>query len=95
MTVLVKTRSIAESDKPKWKESLVMSLMSSEDSDDEGCFCVRPLSWRSEKATEFFYTLDKKHEKKQSVKSKKMRINGLNSDRPRPLVDSVPAWCLK
>ncbi len=57
VTALAKTRAIPEDIKPKWKESLVLPLISSEESDNEdneGSFNVRPLPWRSQKATEFF-----------------------------------------
>lgn len=97
LVTLVKTKSIAEDEKPKWKESLTLSLMSSEDSDDEGSFSVRPLPWRSQRATNFFHTLDGKYERKLSVKSKRMkyiRKEGLVSDRERPNTGSVPGWCL-
>ena len=96
---LAKTKAIPEKEKPKWKESLLLSLMSSEDSDDDGgSFNVRPLPWRNEKVTEFFYALDSKHERRLSVKSKRMtyeRRDGLASDRQCPATGSVPGWCIK
>ena len=95
---LAKTTAIPEGEKGKFKESLLGTLMSSEDSDDSGSFDVRPLPWRSHSATDFFNALDKKHEKRLSQKSRMMmysRKQGLASDRPKPATGSVPAWCLK
>ena len=70
-------------------------LISSEESgeEDEGQFIVRPLPWRSEKVDNFFATLDHKHEKRQTVRSKKMsygRKDGLPSDRPKPQDGTLP-----
>lgn len=96
---LVKSAGIRESDKGKWKESLVMSMMSSEDSDDDsGSFSVRPLPWRSERAAEFFRILDRKDEKRLTQRSKRMKYErrvGAASERPMPKAGSVPGWCLQ
>ena len=71
-------------------------LMNSEESEEDGAFSVRLLPWRSKKATDL-YSLDKKHEKRCSVRSKRMtfeRRDGDVSDRERPVEGSVPEWCL-
>ena len=40
---LQKSTSTSEKDKEKWKECLIEDLISSEDSDEDGSFLVRPL----------------------------------------------------
>lgn len=98
VAALAKSKAVTEQEKARWKEALLPSLVSSEDSDEEGSFTVRPLPWRSEKASEFFFTLDEKHERKRSIRSKMMtfqRNYGLPSDRQKPPVGTVPEWCLK
>ncbi len=95
---LQRTTAILEKDKSKWKECLVPEVMSSEDSEDDGSFTVRPLPWRSEKANSFLSSLDCKHGKKQSKKSKIMtlcRENRSPSDRSKPIDGSIPAWVFK
>ena len=72
--------------------------MSSEDSEDDGLFTVHSLPWRSEKATSLILSLDNKHKKKQSRKSKIMtfdRKDGTVLDRHKPTTGSVPAWAIK
>ena len=96
---LRKTRAIPDTEKPTWMECLVPELMSSEESEDDGSFTIRPLPWRSEKATSFLLGMDHKHQKRQSRKSLVMtfqRNEGtLPSDRPKPIDGSVPAWAVK
>ena len=95
---LRKTTAIPEKDKAMWMECLVPEVMSSEDSEDDGSFTVRPLPWRSGKATRFLTSLDLKHRKKQSRKSRVMtyqRSDGLPSDRPKPIAGCVPDWVIK
>lgn len=95
---LAKTRSLSDSDRSGLKVAVVPCLMSSEESDEDGSFTIRPLPWRSDKVNRLFKNLDSKHEKKQSRKSKMMtsvRKEGDASDRPQPAEGSVPAWCLQ
>ena len=98
--VLEKTTAISEEIKEKFLPCLVPDLISSEESgeEDEGQFIVRPLPWRSEKVDNFFATLDHKHEKRQTVRSKKMsygRKDGLPSDQPKPQDGTLPKWLFK
>ena len=77
---------------------LIEELISSEDSEDDGSFLVRPLPWRSEKVTNFFCGLAKKQDKKKSRKSKIMtfeRKTGPFSQRSKPLAGSTPAWAVQ
>lgn len=79
-------------------EAMIPELMSSEDSEDDGTFTIRPLTWRSSKASEILFALDDKHDKKRSRKSKVMkfkRLEGTPSDRPMPISGTVPSWCIK
>ena len=95
---LEKTRALPEHDKPLWKESLIVELMSSEESEDDKAFTIHPLPWRSMKATDFMHCLDSKHEKKKSRKSRVMtyeRHEGSLSDWPKPVDGSIPAWCIR
>ena len=95
---LRKTTAIPEKDKAMWMECLVPEVISSEDSEDDGSFTVHPLPWRSGKATRFLTSLDLKHRKKQSRKSRVMtyqRNDGLPSDCPKPIVGCVPDWVIK
>ena len=55
ISALHRTKAIHEADKKAVKAILVPELMSSEDSEDDGTFSVRPLPWRSEKATDIIY----------------------------------------
>lgn len=90
--------STSDKDKEKWKECLIEELISSEDSEDDGSFLIRPLPWRSEKVTSFFCNLDKKQDKKKSHRSKIMtfeRKTGPPSQRSKPLDGSVPAWAIR
>ena len=94
---LLKTTAIAERDKPKLMGSFIPELMSSEESEDDGTYTIRPLPWRSEKATDLFYCLDTKSDKKRSKRSRRMtceRLQGPPSDREKPK-ESVPSWCVK
>ncbi len=43
--------------------------MSSEESEGDGSFRIRPLLWRSQKVDKLFYSLDHKSQKKKSKKS--------------------------
>jgi len=86
---------IADKDKKKLKECLAADLMSSEESEEDGSFIVHPLPWRSEKATGVFHSLDKKHDRRKTKRSKVMtfqRKKGHMSDRPIPLKGLVPDW---
>ena len=90
---LHKSTSTSEKDKEKWKECLIEDLISSEDSDEDGSFLVRPLPWRADKVTNFLCSLDKKQDKKRSRKSKIMtleRKTGLASMHAKPIAGSVP-----
>ena len=92
---LQKSSATSEQDKEKWRECLIEELISSEDSDEDGSFLVRPLPWRVDKVTNFFSHLDKKCDKRRSKKSRVMifeRKNGLPSERTKPTPGSVPAW---
>lgn len=93
---LIKTAAISEKDKETWLQCLVPELMSSEDSEDDGAFLVRPLPWRSDKASNFIAALDHKGKKKRSRRSKVMSFTrkvGDLSDRSRP--SGVPSWAVK
>ena len=67
---LQKSTSTSEKDKEKWKECLIEELISSEDSEEDGTFIVRPLPWRAEKVSNFFCGLDKKRTKSAQRKVK-------------------------
>ena len=95
---LQKTGAVSARDKPKLLEAFVPELMSSEDSEDDGTFTIRPLSWRSSRVSELFFGLDDKYDKKRTRKSKVMmfkRMEGSLSDRPKPISGTVPSWCIK
>lgn len=95
---LQKSTVLTEFEKPELMKALVPELISSEDSDNDGSFTVRPLPWRSDTANELHYSLDKKHVKRLSVKSRRMtsdRQRGLASDRAMPDPKTLPTWCLK
>ena len=71
--------------------------MSSEESDDGGSFTVRPLSWRSQKATDIMCCLDDRHVRRSSERSRRMtfdRLEGPVSDRIRPVAESIPKWSM-
>lgn len=79
-------------------KSFIPELMSSEESEDDGTYTIRPLPWRSEKVTDLFYRLDGKIDKKKSKRSKRMtsdRFKGDPSDRTVPTDMSIPSWCVK
>ena len=99
-TALEKTSALSEEAKQKWMPCLTPDLISSEESvdEDEGQFLVRSLHWRSEKVDDLFATLDRKHGKRQSIRSKKMsfeRTEGLPSDRAKPQDETLPNWLFK
>ena len=94
---LQKSKTITDADKKKWKDCIVGELMSSEDSNEDGSFIVRPLPWRKEKVTFFLCGLDRKLERRKSRKSKIMtheRKKGPPSCRSRPKPTSIPSWCI-
>ena len=94
----MKTKCVGETEKQRIRASLLPCLMSSEDSEEDGTFTVRPLPWRSSRAVQIYHSLDEKHERRQSARSKLMtfhRREGMPSDREKPSAEAVPAWCLK
>ena len=95
---LVKTKAVSEQEKPAIREGLLPCLMSSEESEGDGEFIVRPLPWRSARAADICHSLDEKYEKRKSNRSKRMtfaRKTGLPSDRKKPSAVTVPGWCIK
>ena len=87
---LMKTKGVKEEEKPSLRASLLPCLMSSEVSDDEGTFTVRPLPWRSARATDIHHSLDDKCDRRRSIRSKMMRFarkEGVPSDRRKPQLD--------
>ena len=93
IAALHKTKAISEKDKTTVKAILTPEFMSSEESDDVGSFTVRPLSWRSQKATDIMCCLDDRHVS--SERSRRMtfdRLEGPVSDRIRPVADSRIYW---
>ncbi|CAI8044857.1 hypothetical protein GBAR_LOCUS24847, partial [Geodia barretti] len=60
---LEKSTSTSAKGKQRWRECLVEELISSEDSEEDGSFLIRPLPWRSEKSTSSLF-LDQKLNKK-------------------------------
>ena len=75
----MKTGAIPEKGMPKLMKSFIPEL-SSEESEDDGTYTIRPLSWRSEKATDLFYCLDGKTDKKKSKRSKRMTSERFKED---------------
>ena len=69
-TSLRQSSAVSEKDKAKWMDCIFLEIISSEDSgddsDEDGSFVVRPMPWRSDKASSFLLSLDRKHDKKQS-----------------------------
>ena len=51
---------VKDEDKEKWMKVMTTEMMSSEDNDSEDAdtIVVKPLPWRSQRVTKFFYTLD-------------------------------------
>ena len=95
---LEKSTSTSAKGKQRWRECLVEELISSEDSEEDGSFLIRPLPWRSEKVDKFIYSLDQKLNKKRSKKSKMMtfgRKAGPESHRAKPPTGSVPTWAVR
>ena len=94
-----KTTALTPKQKEQFEPCLVLELMSSEESDsdeDNASFTVHPLPWRHEKVGRILVSLDKKADKNQSKRSKLMsfpRVQGLPSDRPKPV--NVPDWVFK
>ena len=90
----------------KWMASLAIEMLSSEESDwiegNDGSntkvINTRPLHWRADKVTDFFYKLDDTYKHSASQRSLEMtrpRGKGLPSDRPKPLQLSKCQWLFK
>jgi hypothetical protein len=96
-TTMVKSTTLSEESKRKWKPVFIPELMSSEESDDSedgnASFTVRPLLWRSDKVSNFLSKLDEKKFNSCTQRSKRMSLKrkvGLPSDRPPPA--GLPDW---
>ena len=72
-------------EKSKWMTVLVPGFMSSDyscsDSEDDS-LGTRPLPWRSQKVTDFFYALDAHAEGAKSAQAKKQTKERVLSDLP-------------
>ena len=93
-------KRILKSDKArlaKWQRAMTLDFMSSEEStiesdsgsENEECFTIKKITWRSEKVDDFFKNkLDTTAASNASKKSKKMRfkrVEGESTSRPPPL----------
>ena len=101
-TSLARTTAMTDEQKKKWSACLTLDLMSTEESSaengDSGAhFFVRELPWRSDRVKNFFHSLDHKHTKNQSARSRRMSFErclaDLPSDRPCPF--GLPEWMIK
>ena len=88
-----------EKHREKWQDVLKLDLISSEESgkDDNGeeVIYTKPLPWRSKKFNEFVARLDIQTQSEMSSlakRQKKKRIQGEQSERPRPHPGDNPDW---
>lgn len=94
---LERTSSISAEKKVKWKEVLVSSFVSSEESDEEDVdgeakqfLYVKALPWRAAKVSKFMKQIDDKVKKAQSNRARQQtlpRKPGSISDRPKPVCE--------
>lgn len=91
---LGRTTAINEERKGKWKEVLVPSFISSEESgedeDDRPVLYVKKLPWRSHSVTKFFQQLDHKANKNKSKRALLQtlpRVPGRLSQRTKPVTE--------
>ena len=90
-----------EKDKEKWKKVVTAEFISSEESGDEdNVIIVKPLLWRAEKVTRFFYKLDdlsSTNKTPQAKRQRKTRIVSTDySERKQSdnTKDNYPQWAL-
>ena len=72
--------------------------MSSEESapENEEMLQVKPLSWRSEKVSQFFQQLDEKTERSKKAQARRQRKRVISNEfsvRPRPII-TLPTWAI-
>ena len=77
---------------------MIPEVMSTEESDPDGSahFLTRSIPWRNDKVTKFLHSMDHKHLKTLSGRSRRMsfdRVLGLPSDRACP--HCIPEWIRK
>jgi len=92
--------SYTDADRVKWEKVLVTELISTDESeteDGEAVLVVKKLTWRSDRVSKFFATLDsahKSHMSEQASRQTKRRIEkGRTSIRPAP--SHVPSWAIR
>ena len=99
---LERSTTIATDKKAKWREILIGSLISSEESGEEEVdgnlqlvLYVKSLPWRAGKATRFFKQLDDKNKRTLSKRAKQqtlLRKPGEVSDRSKSIEFSSNFW---
>ena len=73
----VNKSSIEPRTKEKWRNIMSAEIMSSEESDgDDDVIVLKPLPWRSDKVTRFFYRLDEKSFQAKSTQANVNEGNG-------------------
>ena len=106
LATLIKTSSVSNENKDKWKEILTIDFMSSEESgveensdgSERHVLNVSDLHWRAENVTSFLHRLDDKRAKKKSKKSEmqtRPRVNTGISDRCKPQTFPDNHWAFK
>lgn len=99
---LERTNALTNEQKIKWREVLIGSFISSEESGEENingttqqCLYIKALPWRDSKVTKFMKAMDEKCKKKQSVRAKRQmlpRVPGGISSRSKPIELSPDFW---
>ena len=94
--MVLKSKSLSESQRDIWMKVMVKEFISSEESGEDEIepgknipvLMVKPLRWRAAKVDRFFKKMDKKIEKTKSKQAKQQtmpRVIGRYSTRPKPV----------
>ena len=95
---MLQKSTMSERDKAKWMAVLVPGFMSSDhssDSEDDTALVTQPLSWRTEKVTEFFYQLDAFIEQGKSSQARKQTKERVLAEEASPRAapkGKFPPW---
>lgn len=94
---MLKKSTLSEREKEKWDKVLEVEVMSSEESnpEDDDVIAIKPLSWRSERVSQFLHRLDDKSEERKTTQAKRQRknrvIGSVVSTRAKPS-GNLPNW---